>query len=44
MYEHRYPTDNERDKLKHYSNDIWDYRCTVKFLDAYPWARELIDE
>lgn len=44
MYEHRYPTDNERDKLKHYSNDIWDYRCAVKFLDAYPWARELIDE
>lgn len=44
MYEHRVITINERSLLKHYSNDIWDYRCNVKFLDAYPWAKELLNE
>jgi organic radical activating enzyme len=42
MYEHRVITTNERNLLKHYSEDIWNYRCNVKFLDAYPWAKELI--
>lgn len=42
MYEHRLITNNERKLLKHYSQDIWDYRCNVKFLDAYPWANELL--
>lgn len=44
MFEYRTPTGDERNKLKHYSEDIWDYKCNVKFLDAYPWARELINE
>ena len=44
MFEYRTPTDDERAKLKHYSEDIWDYRCSVKFLDAYPWAKEIIGE
>ena len=42
MYEHEIPTDADRKKLKHYSEDIWDYRCKVKFLDAYPWAEQLL--
>lgn len=42
MYEHRKITTSERKLLKHYSEDIWDYRCNVKFLDAYPWAKELL--
>jgi organic radical activating enzyme len=44
MYEHRSITINERRLLKHYSNDIWDYKCNVKFLEAYPWAKELLNE
>lgn len=42
MYEHKNPTNNDRRLLKHYSQDIWDYRCNVKFLDAYPWAESLL--
>ena len=42
MYEYRLITTNERKMLKHYSKDIWDYRCNVKFLDAYPWAEALL--
>lgn len=44
MYEHRTITTKEQRLLKHYSEDIWDYRCNIKFLDAYPWANELIHE
>mgnify|MGYP003974861985 CR=1 FL=1 len=42
MYEHRNITDSEKKMLTHYSKDIWDYRCNVKFLDAYPWAERLL--
>lgn len=42
MYEHRNITDSEKKMLNHYSKDIWDYRCNVKFLDAYPWAERLL--
>lgn len=42
MYEHRTITTNEKRLLKHYSEDIWDYRCNIKFLEAYPWAKELL--
>ena len=42
MYEHRSITNNEHKMLKHYSKDIWDYKCNVKFLDAYPWAEALL--
>ena len=44
MFEYRTPTDDERAKLTHYSKDIWDYKCKVKFLDAYPWAIEILNE
>lgn len=42
MYEHRPITINEQKLLNHYSKDIWDYRCNVEFLAAYPWAEELL--
>jgi organic radical activating enzyme len=42
MYEHRSITTNEQKLLNHYSKDIWDYRCNVRFLEAYPWAKELL--
>ena len=42
MYEHRQISTREQKQLQHYSNDIWDYRCNVKFLDAYPWAEALL--
>jgi len=42
MYEHKQISTKERSLLKHYSEDIWDYRCNVKFLDAYPWAEQLL--
>ena len=42
MYEHRQISTGEQKQLQHYSNDIWDYRCNVKFLDAYPWAEALL--
>ena len=42
MYEHRQISTGEQKQLQHYSKDIWDYRCNVKFLDAYPWAEALL--
>jgi len=42
MYEHRQISTTERSLLQHYSKDIWDYRCNVEFLAAYPWAEELL--
>lgn len=42
MYEHKQISTIERSLLKHYSEDIWDYRCNIKFLDAYPWAQQLL--
>lgn len=42
MYEHRQISTVERSLLQHYSKDIWDYRCNVEFLAAYPWAEQLL--
>jgi len=42
MYEHRQISTGEQKQLQHYSKDIWDYKCNVKFLDAYPWAEALL--
>ena len=42
MYEYIDISDDDRKKLAHYSQDIWDYRCNVEFLDLYPWAERLI--
>lgn len=42
MYEYIEISDDDRKKLAHYSQDIWDYRCNVEFLDLYPWAERLI--
>jgi organic radical activating enzyme len=43
MYQHKVPTKNECDLLKHYSQDIWDYRCNVKFLEKYPYMGFMIN-
>lgn len=42
MYEHRQISTREQQQLQHYSKDIWDYKCNVKFLEAYPWAEKLL--
>lgn len=43
IYQYKTPTLKECQLLKHYSEKVWDYRCNVKFLDAYPWAKYMID-
>jgi organic radical activating enzyme len=41
IYEYRNPTDIEKQELKD-AIYFWDYKSSLKFLDAYPWAEELL--
>lgn len=43
MYETREPTPDECNQLLAYSN-MWDYRCSEKFLNKYPWASYIIEK
>lgn len=44
IYEYIEPSTNDCKILKEYSTKVWDYRCDIKFLDMYPWAKEVINE
>ena len=44
IYEYVEPTAEDCKMLKEYSTKVWDYRCNVKFLDMYPWAKEIINK
>lgn len=43
IYEYVEPTVEDCKMLKEYSTKVWDYRCNVKFLDMYPWAKNMIE-
>lgn len=43
IYEYVEPSLEDCKKLKEYSTKVWDYRCNIKFLDMYPWAKNLIE-
>ena len=43
MHQTRHPTPDECNQLKQYAQ-IWDYRCSEKFLNKYPWASYIIEK
>ncbi len=43
MYEYVEPSQEACDNLLLQSKNAWDYKCKVKFLDAYPWATYMLD-
>ena len=42
MYEYVEPTQETCNKLS-IQSQAWDYKCKVKFIDAYPWAKYMLD-
>jgi len=44
IYEYIEPTQQECNMLKHYSEDIWNYKCNVKYLEQYPYMRYMIEK
>jgi len=44
IYEYLEPTQQECNMLKHYSEDIWDYRCNVKYIQQYPYMKYMIEQ
>ena len=43
MFEYENPTQSDCDTLYIQSQNVWDYKCKVKFLDAYPWATYMLN-
>jgi MoaA/NifB/PqqE/SkfB family radical SAM enzyme len=44
IYEYVEPPLKDCKMLKDYSTKVWDYRCDIKFLDMYPWAKNIIEK
>jgi MoaA/NifB/PqqE/SkfB family radical SAM enzyme len=44
IYEYVEPSLEDCKTLKEYSTKVWDYRCNIKFLDMYPWAKNIIEK
>jgi MoaA/NifB/PqqE/SkfB family radical SAM enzyme len=44
IYEYVEPPLEDCKTLKEYSTKVWDYRCDIKFLDMYPWAKNIIEK
>jgi len=44
MYEYQAPDQKICNQLYIQSQNVWDYKCKVKFVDAYPWATYMLDQ
>jgi MoaA/NifB/PqqE/SkfB family radical SAM enzyme len=44
IHEYVEPSIEDCRMLKEYSTKVWDYRCNIKFIDMYPWAKSMIEK
>jgi MoaA/NifB/PqqE/SkfB family radical SAM enzyme len=44
VHEYKEPTEHDCNMLKHYSEDIWNYKCNVEYLTQYPYMKYMIEK